>query len=139
MNKKKHLFAKSGQYQPEMVDIKDLHLHVKVENPYFLDRIKDSISEFGMQNPVVAAKITIGGWKLLQSYNKDILNPPEGDDDDIILQVRCGHNRVRAAIDLGYDSIDCIVLDKIKDSTKYCTEMREQQNRWMRRNQFGKW
>jgi len=119
--------------------LKDAYCHAKIENPTFLTKIEDSIKHHGMQNPVVVVPITIGRWRDLKEYNPDILPPPEGAVDKVVMQVRCGNNRVRAARTLGYDTIDCIVVKKMQDSNSLCLQQREEQNKWASTNQYGQW
>ena len=123
----------------QTIPLKDLHCHVGIENETFMEKVESSIVEFGLQNPVVVVPITIRRWKELRTYNSTILAPPSGNPDDIVYQVRCGNNRVRVARKLGYDTIDCIVVEKMSDSNDLCCKQRDQQTNWMHRGEFGKW
>ena len=135
----KHLSASNRAGDIKVIPLNELHCHVVVENPIFLGRVEESIAEFGLQNPVVVVPITIKRWKELKSYNSAMLPAPEGHPEDIVFQVRCGNNRVRIARELGYDTIDCIVVEKMADSNAICLKQRDQQTNWMHRGEFGKW
>jgi ParB-like chromosome segregation protein Spo0J len=134
-----HLTSINRKGDIQAIPLSELYCHAKIENPTFLSKIGDSIKEFGMQNPVVVVSMTIKRWQELKEYNPDILSPPEGVGDNTVFQVRCGNNRVRAARQLGYDTIDCIVVEKMQDSNSLCLQQREQQNKWSSTNQYGKW
>jgi len=123
----------------KVIPLKELHCHAPIENPIFMEKVSRSIAEFGLQNPIVVVPITIKRWKEIREYNSSILAPPEGHLEDTVFQVRCGNNRVRVAIEQGYDSIDCIVVEKMQDSNALCQVQREQQNDWIHKGEFGKW
>ena len=119
--------------------LKDLHCHAKIENSIFLDKLVDSIEKYGMQNPVIILPMTIGQWLKMQYNNPDILYPPSGELDEIVNQVRCGNNRVRAAHMLGYESIDSIIAEDLREASTFCSHQRAQQNIWHMENKYGDW
>lgn len=94
--------------------------------------VKASISEVGMEFPVVVYPISIKDWK--HEHKKVggviILEPPPLHDDLIVMQVRCGNKRVRYAKEAGYTHIDCIILNSKED---IATNMLEQSS-WFKRN-----
>jgi len=134
-----HLSAAKQTEDIKAIPISELHCHVKDINPVFLNNVVDSIEGYGLQNPIVVVAMTIERWKHMKYVNSEILDPPEGLMDQEVLQVRCGNNRVKAAIALGYESIDCVVARDLRAGSRLCSIQGKEQDKWRNTNQYGKW
>ncbi len=69
--------------------------------------------------------VFISDWKLLHKINPDLLPPPEGPDDKVVLQIRCGNNRYYAAKELGWKYIDTKRVYTQDECNSVCKEMRK--------------
>ena len=94
--------------------------------------VKDSIYVRGMEFPVILYPISIKDWREEKRKlgGTIILDPPPLDDYLIVMQVRCGNQRVRYAKELGYTHIDSIILESKEE---IATKMKEQSD-WFKGN-----
>tara|TARA_R100000458_G_C8271435_1_gene246163 strand:+ start:1781 stop:2185 length:405 start_codon:yes stop_codon:yes gene_type:complete len=92
------------------VDIKDLY-YKHYNNHHFQERVRESIKAEGMLYPILcfsvtSKKIPVYLWNAFVERNGE-----EGMDlSQERIHVFAGANRVTSAIELGYTSIDCLVL-----------------------------
>ena len=133
------LIAKNQTDRVKSLPLLELHCHAKIENSIFLDKMVDSIEQYGMQNPIIILPMSIGQWLKMKYNNPDILDPPTGEIEQEVLQIRCGNNRYRAAHMLGYEMIDCIVAENLRDASTLCNQQRAQHNIWHMENKYGDW
>lgn len=79
----------------------------------FYEPIKEDITQNGLHFPLLVVRAKF--WQLIDVWarNKDEMNPlPVGyNNNDPILVVWGGSNRLAIARELGYDNIDCVVFE----------------------------
>jgi len=93
------------------IKLKDLHPMVV---PQCTNEVKASILKIGLKNPVVVIKTTKEEWKKESDSIHFILNPPNIEGE--FYQIRFGHNRVAALLELGRSEVPCIVCNTINEA-----------------------
>jgi hypothetical protein len=92
------------------------------------DKIKQSIEENGMEHPIIVLRTNYRGWRILAGGTPELKQPPKGaDPDGVVHLVMCGNNRVRAAKELGYQSIEGVSCQTTEEVNKLC---KLQRNDW---------
>ena len=92
--------------------------------------VKESIQKIGLKHPVVVIKTTKEQWEEeRKSYNFVIAAP---DVDGTFYQIRFGHNRVAALLELGETSVDCIICDSAAEAAV----LGKEQALWQKQNLF---
>ena len=94
------------------IDITLLYPMVKAQ---CTKEVKESIEKIGLQHPITIIKTTRELWAIEKrdKYNF-ILDPPDISGE--FYQIRFGHNRVAAYLELGYTKIDAIVCENAEDA-----------------------
>lgn len=105
--------------------VREIFPSLPIHNPEFFNATKDSIEEDGLIHPIVIMPMTIGFWKQLREITASILPPPEGDDDQVVMQIRCGNNRYYAAKQLRYDLVDCVKVYSFMECNQECLYQRK--------------
>lgn len=92
-----------------------------------LGAIEDSLTENGMEYPIVVWHTTGLAWKLMwQKQPDDLERPPNYMTDPMIIDiVLCGNNRHRAAINLGYKYIEGLRVDTFEEAQSICGGQRK--------------
>lgn len=84
----------------------------QVEGEDFFEPLKKDIKTNGLNNPIVVVPITKAlteRWEgRMAKWLRD--NPINWNEDEVQLTVFTGNNRYEAAKQLGYSSIDCVVM-----------------------------
>ena len=113
-----------------ILPIDDLHLMVGIENTSIQTKVEDSLRQIGMEYPVIVVKMNgVEWWEEKVDFNPDILSPPYiyGEYN----RVQCGNNRVRAARELGFTHIECILLS-LDSAKELCKQLRRDKT-WLER------
>jgi hypothetical protein len=94
-----------------------------------LQIVVDSIRNEGLRNPLVVWKTTVEEWKhtIYVSGGADCFTQPVDQTDPVYL-VMCGCRRLHAAEDMGYDAIECVVVNTQKEASGFCIEQRRKKN-----------
>jgi len=102
----------------------------KVQEPAFYEFVRKSIKNHGLYHPLVIHPITVEDWKKEMELNKGILTPPPR-SVNLRYRIQCGNNRYYALQQMGYDAVECAVIDNLKDARDLCWRLRCDK-RWTR-------
>ena len=103
----------------------------KVQEETFYQFVKESMEGHGaLYNPLIIYPLHIDEWKIELEVDK-FMTPPPFDQDEMRLRIQCGCNRFFAAKELGYDAIECAVVDVLKDAQDLAHVMRVDK-KWQR-------
>lgn len=95
-----------------------------------VDRLKESILKEGLRDPIVVAKIQVADWR--DDDNPDINEAPSWlGDKATIYRIQMGNNRAAAAKALGYDAIDCIIVNSIEEACAIGHDIRRKNKQWI--------
>lgn len=102
----------------------------KIREPHFYEFVKKSIESFGLYHPIVVCGVTEDEWKKELELDH-FQTPPPFDSNILRWRIQCGCNRFYALRELGYDAVECIVMEDVKDARDACHMMRIDK-RWQR-------
>ena len=125
----KTLFAQRKLTPTVILGVEDLEPLSPVVHPDNHEDIKRSMLQKGMNYPIVVWYTQVGEWIGLANLDTtgEFLYPDETfAPEDYVYLVMCGCNRLQIAVDLGYESIECIVCDTRKEVSEWAGIMRKQ-------------
>ena len=102
----------------------------KVQEPHFYEFVKESMEGHGLYHPLVIHPISLADWNEELKMDK-FQTPPPQDGNLLRYRVQCGCNRYFALIEMGYDAVECIVVEDLKEAQDLCHVMRIDK-RWQR-------
>lgn len=108
--------------------MEDIHPSLPIHNEGFYASVMESIKANGMYYPLIVMPTTIREWKQMMEITPSLLPPPDGDDDKIVYQIRCGNNRYYAAKELGYKLIETKRVYSLEESSSECRVIRKWKN-----------
>jgi len=81
-------------------------------------KLKQSLDK-GMENPIIVTPVLVEHWMLEASHNVLYIPPPAHlQNNETVLQIKCGCNRYRYAVENGYTHIEAILLTEGEDVAK---------------------
>jgi hypothetical protein len=102
----------------------------KIMEPVFYEFVKNSIKGHGLYHPLVVVGITVDDWNKEAEMDVHMSKPIEG-SNPLRWRIQCGCNRYFALKELGYDAVECIVMDDVKEAQDACHMLRIDK-RWQR-------
>lgn len=113
-----------------ILKLEDLDPVDKIREPVFYEHVKQSFLNHGLFHPLVIRKVTKAEWREEMVLDKDMLPPPpDGPEERLLIQ--CGCNRYYMLKELGYEAVECILLDNKEEACELCRRMRIDK-RWHR-------
>lgn len=105
-------------YDVVQIPVKDIWASVPIakihKGKVFYDRVKADIQKDGMKFPLLVVKSTRAEVKRQKKKYTKQLNPlPFWDNDDLSVEMYTvwgGSNRLKIAEELGYDTVDCVLI-----------------------------
>lgn len=102
----------------------------KIREPAFYEFVKRSFLAHGLMHPIIVHPLTVDEWWKEKELDKDQLPPPE-DSHLLRYRIQCGCNRYYLLQSLGYDAVECVVVEKVEDAWELCRKLRRDK-RWQR-------
>ena len=81
----------------------------------FYQYVLKSMADHGLYHPLIIHPITVDDWKEELELAKD-QTPPPMDEHPMRLRVQTGCNRYYALLQLGYDAVECIVMEDLQEA-----------------------
>lgn len=94
--------------------------------------VLDSISKEGLMEPLTVWRCTREEWIEWAKGRKGIKQIPEGAEEEgtVLFMVRTGNNRLRAAMTLGYDAIQCDLFSTIEEAEAHAKASKKRSMSW---------
>ena len=112
----------------DMVKIQDLYLIEDIQDMNLLKKVKESVNQFGLLEPLAVAFVTPDEWHEFLNDSPECYEPPPNMEQ--ILMVLKGNNRLRAAQQLGYTAISCNIFDSIAEAVEYGLTQYKRSKAW---------
>lgn len=110
-------------YETVIMKLDDLDPIDKVREPPLYALIKKTFASNGLFHPLTVLRITRTDWENETEWDQDMLPPPVG-GEELRNRVQCGCNRYWLLRELGYDAVECVVVDEKEEAWDLCHTMR---------------
>ena len=95
----------------------------KVREPAFYNFVKKSFEANGLYYPIIIHPITVEEWEKERLLDVEQL-PPSPVGANLRYRIQCGCNRYYILRELGYDGVECLVVEDLEEAWAICRKLK---------------